>query len=79
MDLMRKREDELSNIYKYGGRGFFGAYLAGLAGFYFMRGRGAPYFRNVMKHGILCTGGTFSTAMLSEKLASELYYNRLLI
>lgn len=43
-----------------------------------MRGR-TPYFRDIVKHTVLGLGGTFSAAMLSEKLASELYYNRLLI
>jgi len=44
-----------------------------------MRGRGMPYFRNVVKHTILCVGGTFSAAFGGERLASELYYNKLLI
>jgi hypothetical protein len=38
-----------------------------------------PYFKDVMKHGILCVGGTFASALLAEKIASETYYNKLLI
>ena len=79
MELLRKREDELSKIYRYSGRGFFIAYLTGLSAFYVMRGRGTPFFKNVVKHTILSVGGTFATALLSERLASELYYNKLLI
>lgn len=79
MELLRKREDELSTIYKYAGRGFFFSYIAGVAAYYIFRGRGTPYFRNVVKHSILCVGGTFASALLAEKLASELYYNKLLI
>ncbi len=44
-----------------------------------LRGRGLPYFRDVMKHTVLCVGGTFASAMLAERLASEMYYNKLLI
>jgi hypothetical protein len=79
MELMRKREDELSKIYKYTGRGFFISYLAGITATYVWRGRGTPYFKNVMKHSILCVGGTFLSALMAERLSSELYYNRVLI
>ena len=79
MELLAKRENELSKIFKYSGQGFFATYLFGLAGVSFMRGRGMPYFRNVVKHTILCVGGTFSAAFGGERLASELYYNKLLI
>lgn len=76
---MRKREDELSKIYTYAGRGFFATYLIGLTGFYIFRGKGTPYFRNVIKHIVLCVGGTFAFALGAERLASEMYYNKLLI
>jgi hypothetical protein len=79
MDLMSRRETELSQIYKYSGRGFFFSYLIGLTSLYVLRGRGTPYFRDVVKHTILCLGGTFGSAMVAERLASELYYNKLLI
>jgi hypothetical protein len=32
-----------------------------------------------MKHSILAISGTFGTALGAERLASELYYNKLLI
>ena len=79
MELMAKRENELSKIYKYTGRGFFFSYLTGVVGYYIFRGRGTPFFKNVMKHTVLSVGGTFLTAMLAERLASELYYNKVLI
>lgn len=79
MELLKKREDELSKIYRYSGRGFFFSYIFGVTAFYFMRGRTTPYFKNVVKHTILCLGGTFGSALLAERLASEVYYNKLLI
>jgi len=50
-----------------------------VAGLYFLRGRSTPYFRNVIKHTVLCIGGTFAVGLGTERLASELYYNKLLI
>ena len=44
----------------------------------FIRGR-KPYFSDVVKHSILCGTGTLLTANLTERFASEFYYNRLLI
>jgi hypothetical protein len=79
MELMRKREDELTKIYQYSGRGFFCAYLSGVALYYLMRGRSLPLFRQVVKHSILCVSGTFVAALGAERLSSELYYNKLLI
>lgn len=79
MDLMAQREKELSAIYKYAGQGFFVTYLAGVVGMSVFRGRGMPYFRDVMKHTVLCVGGTFGFALTAERLASEMYYNKLLI
>jgi len=43
-----------------------------------MRGR-TPFFRDIFKHSVLCIGGTFISALASERIASELYYNKLLI
>lgn len=54
-------------------------YILGVSAFYIFRGRSLPYFRNVVKHTVLCIGGTFSAALFAERLASELYYNKLLI
>lgn len=79
MELLRKREDELSLIYKYTGRGFFFSYIAGVAGYYIFRGKGTPFFKSLMKHSVLCVGGTFASALAAERLASELYYNKVLI
>jgi hypothetical protein len=79
MEILKKREDELSKIYIYSGRGFFFSYIAGVAGYYIFRGRGTPLFTNVVKHTILCLGGSFGSALLSERIASELYYNKILI
>lgn len=78
MELMGKREQELSKIYRYSGRGFFFTYLLGAASFYFLKGS-TPYFKNVFKHLVLCTSGTFVAAFGAERLASEFYYNKLLI
>ena len=78
MDLLAKREDELSKIYKYTGRTFFATYVLGVAGYYFTRGR-TPYFKDVAKHSVLSIGGMFGSALLAEKMASEVYYNKLLI
>ena len=44
-----------------------------------MRGRTTPFFRSLAKHSILCISGTFVAALGTERLASELYYNKLLI
>jgi hypothetical protein len=78
MALLGKRENELTKIYQYAGRGFFASYLAGVGTYYFLKGR-TPFFRDIAKHSILSVGGMFAAALLAERLASELYYNRLLI
>lgn len=44
-----------------------------------MRGRGTPFFKSLAKHSVLCISGTFVAALGSERLSSELYYNKLLI
>lgn len=38
-----------------------------------------PYFKQVAKHAVLGVGGTFMAARLGEKVAAEMYYNRVLI
>ena len=38
-----------------------------------------PYFRDWLKHGVLCVGGGLGFGMLSEKLACELHYNKVMI
>lgn len=79
METLRKREDELTKIYQYSGWGFFGSYLLGVTGYYFMRGRSTPLFAALVKHTILSVTGTFVASLTAERLASELYYNKLLI
>ena len=79
MEHLRKREEELTNIYQYSGRGFFAAYVLGVGAYYALRGKSAPLFSTFMKHSVLALSGTFAVALGSERLASELYYNKLLI
>ena len=79
VDLLAQREQELSSIYKYAGRGFFTAYFVGVAGFYGFRKGTMPYFKDVTMHSILGVTGTFCAANLAEKVAAETYYNRVLI
>ena len=79
MDLLVKRENELTKIYQYVGRGFFASYFVGVSVFYFMRGRGTPFFKDILKHSILGIGGTFLSALVAERIAAEFYYNRVLI
>ncbi len=79
MEYMRKREDELTRIYQWTGRGFFGLYVFGVGAYYLWRGKTTPFFSSFMKHSILAISGTFATALGAERLASELYYNKLLI
>lgn len=74
MDLMAQRERELTKIYQYSGRGFFCLYGLAFAGLALRRGT-TPYFRDVIKHGILNIAGTFVVSKMSEKIASETYYN----
>ena len=66
------------NIFKYSGYTFLGCYALASLGSIIMKGR-LPYFRTFTKHTILAGCGTYGAAMLSEKIAAELYYNKLLI
>lgn len=75
---MQRREEELSLIYKYSGRGFFLSYITLATLSFIFRGT-TPYFKNVVKHTILSVGGSFAVALGAERLAGELYYNKLLI
>lgn len=79
MDLLGKREDELSAIYKYSGRGFFFAYGLGAMAYFGLRKGTMPYFKDMFKHLILNVGGTFMFAYSAEKIAAEMYYNQILI
>ena len=42
-------------------------------------GRRRPYFKDIVKHTILGVGGTFVFARTAEKIAAEMYYNKVLI
>jgi hypothetical protein len=61
------------------GRGFFCAYSIGIMSYYGFRRGSMPYMRDVMKHMILGIGGTFLFARGAEKIAAEMYYNKILI
>jgi hypothetical protein len=47
--------------------------------YYGFRRGSMPYMRDVMKHMILGIGGTFLFARGAEKIAAEMYYNKILI
>ena len=79
LEIMRKREDDLTKIYKFTGKAFGAAFLIGFAYVFMLRRGSMPYFKDFIKHGILCTAGTFLSAELSDKLAAELYYNRIMM
>lgn len=79
MELLAKRENELTKIYTYAGRGFFFTYLVCLTGNMILRGKSLPYFKSVVKHTVLCVGGTFTAGLGAERIASEMYYNKLLL
>ena len=79
VDLLLQRELELSKIYKYAGRCFFFAYFIGVAGYYGLRRGTTPYFKDVAMHFVLGVGGTFGAANIAEKIAAEMYYNRIMI
>ena len=78
VELLARRDTELTKIYQWGGYGFFAAYAMASFGSIIMKGR-LPFFRQVIKHSILATSGTFCSALGAEKIAAELHYNKLLI
>ena len=78
MELMVKREKELTKIYRYSGQGFFGSYLGICIANMLYKGT-SPYFRTFAKHSFLITAGAMATALIAEKMASEMYYNHILI
>ena len=79
METLAKREDELSLIYRYSGRGFLGMYALAVAGHFLIRKGTMPYFKDVIMHSILGISGTFVSAYLVEKVAAEFYYNQVMI
>ena len=79
MELLTLREKELTKLTQYAGRGFFCLYLTSfIANFAFRRGM-MPYFKDVVKHTTLMVAGSFIAGRLTEKVAAEFYYNRVLI
>ena len=79
MDLLARRETELNTIYRYSGQGFLALYALSFAGVCAFRRGSAPYFKDVLKHGVLAIGGTFVAARITEKVAAEMYYNKVMI
>ena len=79
MDMLAKRENELTTIRKYSAQGFLALYALGVMGHFGMRVGRMPYFRDVIMHTILGIGGTYCAGQGSEKIASEFYYNQVLI
>ena len=65
-------------LYRAGGYAFFGCYALAALGNTVMKGR-LPFFRTAAKHSILAVCGTYCMALATEKIAAELYYNKLLI
>ena len=78
VELLAQRDRELVKVYQYSGYSFLGAYALASIGSIAMRGR-LPYFRGFMKHSVLAGCGTVCAALTGEKLAAELYYNKILI
>ena len=72
------REKELNIICKYTTYSFWAMYGIGLS-VSIIRKRSWPYFRDWIKHGFLGICGGLGTGMLSEKVAAEVYYNKILI
>ena len=79
MDLLAKREKELDVIFKYSARGFLALYFLGFCGNFAIRKGTMPYFKDVVTHAILGITGTFLVGYGSEKVASEFYYNQIMI
>ena len=79
MELLATRENELSNIYSYTGKGFVALYFAGVFLNFAVRKGSLPYFKDIIQHTILGVGGAFTTAYLTEKIAAEMYYNQVMI
>ena len=78
VELLARRDQELMMLYRAGGYAFFGCYAMAALGSTIMKGR-LPFFRTAVKHTTLATCGTYCSALATEKIAAELYYNKLLI
>ena len=79
MELLTQRENELEAIQKYSARGFLALYLVGALGYYGLRKGSLPVYKDVTMHVVLGAFGAFSVGYLSEKMASKLHYNQILI
>ena len=78
VELLARRDKELTRTFQLGGYGFLGGYVAVALANIIMKGR-MPFFRTFTKHTILAGCGTYCSAMMTEKVAAELYYNKVLI
>ena len=78
VELLARRDQELMMLYRVGGYAFLGGYALAALGSTVMKGR-LPFFRTAVKHTTLAVCGTYCSALATEKLAAELYYNKLLI
>mmetsp|Transcript_26181 Transcript_26181/g.34957 ORF Transcript_26181/g.34957 Transcript_26181/m.34957 type:complete len:120 (+) Transcript_26181:70-429(+) len=79
MDMLAKRERELETIRKYTAAGFMAFYFLGVIGHFAVRKGSMPYFKDVIMHSVLGISGTYCAGQGSEKLASEFYYNQVMI
>ena len=79
MDLLVKRENELTKIQQYTGRSFFTLYTLGFVANFALRKGTMPFFKQLTTHTVLLVAGTFVTAKIAEKIAAEFYYNQVLI
>ena len=79
MNILAKREEDLSKIYKFSAQAFFATYMVIFAGHSLFRKGSMPYMRDFAKHGILSIAGTFASAEMADKIAAEGYYNTVLM
>merc|ERR1712078_508218 len=79
MELLRTREEDLSKIHKFAGQAFLASYLVGFTYVFAIRRGHFPYMKQFVSNIILGTAGTFIAAEVADKVAAELYYNRILM
>lgn len=78
VELLAVRDKELTRIYQYSAYTFLGGYAVASLFSIAMKGR-VPFFRTAFKHFTLAGTGTFCSAFVGEKIAAEMYYNKVLI
>ena len=78
VELLSKRDRELTRTFQIGAYSFLGGYAFLSLANIMMKGR-LPFFRTFMTHSILAGTGTYCSAMATEKVCAELWYNKLLI